>query len=83
MSLDPQDAEDVELVRAALQSPAQVKPKRGTGHAVALLAVSLLLFWAQQQSIAGQTGTWIAALVIVLAVHEGGHWLAMRAFGYS
>lgn len=83
MSLDPKDSEDVELVRAALQAKAQVKSKRGWGHAVALLVVSLLLFWTQQQSIAGQTGSWIAALVIVLVVHEGGHWLAMRAFGYT
>lgn len=82
MSLDPTDAEDIESVRAALRAKAAVVRDRGFGHAAAILFITLILFWTQQQSIAGQTGTWIAALVVVVLVHEAGHALAMRAFGY-
>lgn len=82
--LDPRRPDDVEQVRSALaaKAEAQANKRRGLGHALALLAISVALFVVMQQSIAGQTGLWLAALVIVLAVHEGGHWLAMRAFGY-
>jgi len=48
-----------------------------------MLGISIAVFWLFQQQIAGGTAEGIAALVLVLLIHEGGHVLAMRAFGYA
>src|SRR5215213_10087351 len=52
----------------------------GWGRSVAVLGVSLLLYTAA----AGAGGVWdgLAILAPVLAVHELGHYLAMRQIGY-
>jgi Zn-dependent protease len=81
--LDPDDREDVELVRAALEAKGSATKQRGLRHTLALLALSLGLFWLFQDQIGGGTVGWIAALVLVVLVHEGGHLLAMRVFGYA
>lgn len=81
--LDPQDPDDVAAVQEALSARAAGKSDKGLGHTMALLAISVFLFWTLQSASTGQTAGWIAALVLVLAVHEGGHFLAMRAFGFT
>lgn len=81
--LDPDDREDVELVRAALEAKRQTVRQRGIWHTLGILGISVAVFWLFQQQIVGGTAGSIAALVLVLLIHEGGHVLAMRAFGYA
>ncbi|MCX4239404.1 site-2 protease family protein [Paraliomyxa miuraensis] len=81
--LDPDDPADVQLVREALASSVTGKPSKGLGHTLVLLLVSLFLFWTSESASTGGTGSWIAALVLVLVVHEGGHFIAMKAFGFT
>ena len=81
--LDPNDEADVRIVREALAAKVAGTPSKGLGHALALLLISLFLFWTLEGATTDGTGTWIAALVVVLAIHEAGHFIAMRAFGYT
>lgn len=83
MALDPANADDVASVRDALRErEAKHQAAGGKTHAIWLLLISVLLFVVMQQQVVGSTGLWIAALMIVLLVHEAGHALTMRAFGY-
>lgn len=79
---DPADPEDLAAVRELLHARATKHASAGKSHAIWLLLISVLLFVMQQHLIAGSTGLWIAALILVLLVHEAGHALAMRVFGY-
>lgn len=82
--LDPDDPEDVESVRLALEAKRQAAArKRGIGHTLGMLGLSVAVFWLFQQQMTGDTTAVIAALVLVLLIHEGGHVLAMRVFGYA
>lgn len=64
---------------AVLQESATKKSSSKVG-AVLLLLGSLALFYFAGRG--GSTTTYIVSLLIVLFVHEAGHYLAMRAFGY-
>jgi Zn-dependent protease len=81
--LDPQDPADVETVRSALAAKRKVAKKKGLGHTLGILGISIAAFGLYQQKVVGDTIVDIAALVVVLLVHEGGHLLAMRVFGYE
>ncbi|MEQ9320208.1 MAG: hypothetical protein RIF41_13670, partial [Polyangiaceae bacterium] len=56
-------------------------PQGSMGHTIAILAGSLLLFVAAQTTLSG-TLEMVGYLVIVIILHEAGHWMAMKAFGY-
>ena len=45
-----------------------------------LLVVSMLLFAVARQ--AGSDMLYVATIIPILFIHESGHWIAMRAFGY-
>ena len=81
--LDPNEPAHVRLVQEALAAKMAGKPSKGVGHTLALLLISLFLFWTLESASTGQTEAWLAALVLVLAVHEAGHFIAMRAFGFT
>ena len=59
----------------------ELRSQVNTSQGFTLLIVSLLLFIGAQASF-GAMADFIAALVIVMVVHELGHYAAMRAFGY-
>lgn len=81
--LDPNDTADVQIVREALAAKVAGEPNKGLGHTLALLLISLFLFWTLEGATTDGTATWIGALVLVLAVHEAGHFIAMKVFGYT
>lgn len=81
--LDPNDTADVQIVREALAAKVAGEPSKGLGHTLALLLISLFLFWTLEGATTDGTATWIGALVLVLAVHEAGHFVAMKVFGYT
>ena len=64
---------------AVLQESASKKSSSKVG-AVLLLLGSLALFYFAGRS--GSTTAYIVSLLVVLFVHEAGHYIAMRAFGY-
>ncbi|MEZ4445249.1 MAG: hypothetical protein R3B72_39620 [Polyangiaceae bacterium] len=55
-------------------------PQGSLRHTLAILAVSLVLFIAFESQMGG--ARFLGYLVLTLVIHEAGHWLAMRAFGY-
>lgn len=59
----------------------ELRSQVNTSQGLTLLIVSLLMFVGAQATF-GAMGGFIAALVIVLLVHELGHYAAMKAFGY-
>jgi len=65
----------LELEKSTRANP---KPWR---NSIWLLAISLFVFVLAQGSRDGWN--YLIALIVVLLVHESGHWIAMRAFGYS
>jgi Zn-dependent protease len=50
-------------------------------QAAVMLVISLLLFVGAESSLSGSV-TFILYLVVVIAIHEAGHWVAMKMFGY-
>jgi Zn-dependent protease len=77
--VDPIDV-DADAVREQLEIE-ELRSQVNTGQGLTLLIVSLLMFVGAQATF-GAMGDFIAALVIVLLVHEFGHYAAMKAFGY-
>jgi len=71
----PYEAE-FQATLARLRNP---KARWGTGL---VLVGSLALFLFLQAGLHGGSLADLAVLVVVILVHETGHWLAMRAFGY-
>lgn len=71
---------DPQVLRDQLEVE-ELRSQVNTSQGLTLLIVSLLLFIGAQASF-GAMADFIAALVIVLVVHELGHYAAMRAFGY-
>jgi Zn-dependent protease len=68
------------LVKIA-QSSARIRERAPTADMQLLLfAFSVLLFMAAGAVVFGWSFAWI--LLAVIAIHEAGHYLAMRAFGY-
>lgn len=59
----------------------RMSPRSG-GQGVALLVVSTLLFVGAQHTFGEAPLTFIGLLVVVLVLHELGHLVAMRAFGF-
>jgi Zn-dependent protease len=67
-------------VREQLEAE-ELRSQVNTGQGFSLLILSLFLFVGAQATF-GAMADFIAALVIVLLVHELGHYAAMKAFGY-
>lgn len=69
----------VEQVRAEISRKAD--GKLSIGKNLATLAVTLVLFVSL--GLFGETVSGVLLLVLVLLVHEGGHFLGMKLFGYK
>lgn len=70
----------LEEVDAELARTSQTASEGGQG--LALLVVSLVLFFGAQQTFGDAHWSFFAVLVVVLLVHELGHLAAMRLFGF-
>lgn len=68
------------LVQIALASTRIRERAPTAGMQLLLFAFSVLLFMAVGAVVFGLEFAWI--LLVVIAIHEAGHYLAMRAFGY-
>lgn len=79
----PANAEPIppaRLVQIALASTRIRERAPTAGMQLLLFAFSVLLFMAVGAVVFGLQFAWI--LLVVIAIHEAGHYLAMRAFGY-
>jgi len=74
---DPQESR-YQAVREAIA--AQQNPQRSWLKNVGILLVSLILFF--QLGLLKWGLNAVGAILLVIVVHEAGHWLAMKAFGY-
>lgn len=69
---------DAELI----QQSSSRSLRGGMGQGLSLLALSLLLFTSAEWAFGRDELTFISALVLVLLIHELGHFIAMRIFGF-
>jgi Zn-dependent protease len=56
-------------------------PTGNLRHAIMVLLLSVVVFFALESQ-GSASITFVVNLVIVLAIHEAGHWVAMKLFGY-
>lgn len=80
--LDADVEDDVQLVREALARQRGGDRPNGL-HTLVVFLITLTLFVGGERLSTDATIGWIGALVLVLLVHEAGHYAAMRVFGYT